>query len=120
MPPPARRWAHVRRGAGGAGDARRGRFCHPIRRMAGGLRAGAMCLMQPPSLLVHADALELAHDPEGPALCAIATRRAKACGWCWLRRTRAEITVETATPVRTDRRYRVMPRAGSLRVFAQT
>jgi iron(III) transport system ATP-binding protein len=31
----------------------------------------------------------------------------------------SEVTVETAAPVNPEARYRVMPRAGTLRVFAR-
>jgi len=70
-------------------------------------------------LLVHADALELAHDPEGLRV-RDCHAQGKGVRVVLVAADGAEITVETATPVRTDRRYRVMPRAGSLRVFAQT
>ena len=69
-------------------------------------------------LLVHADALDLAEDASG-----LRVRDCHAQG----RGVRvvlvapdgSEITVETAAPVDPAARYRVMPRAGTLRVFAR-
>ncbi|MFN3862738.1 MAG: ABC transporter ATP-binding protein [Erythrobacter sp.] len=69
-------------------------------------------------LLVHADALDLTEDAAG-----LRVRDCHAQG-TGVRVVLAapdgsEITVETAAPVNPAARYRVMPRAGALRVFAR-
>lgn len=70
-------------------------------------------------LLVHADALDLAEDPDGLRVrdCHV---QGKGVRVVLVAADGTEITAETAEPVSIDRRYRVMPHAGSLRVFART
>jgi iron(III) transport system ATP-binding protein len=70
-------------------------------------------------LLVHADALDLAEDPDGLRVrdCHV---QGKGVRVVLVAPDGTEITAETAEPVSIDRRYRVMPHAGSLRVFART
>jgi iron(III) transport system ATP-binding protein len=69
-------------------------------------------------LLVHADALDLVEDPEG-----LRVRDCHAIGPAvrvvLVAADGSEITAESAAPVNPASRYRVTPRKGSLKVFAQ-
>ncbi len=69
-------------------------------------------------LLVHADALDLIEDAEGLRVrdCHAQGRGARVV---LVAPDGSEITVETAAPVDPAARYRVMPRAGTLRVFGR-
>jgi iron(III) transport system ATP-binding protein len=69
-------------------------------------------------LLVHADALDLAEDAEGLRVrdCHAQGRGVRVV---MVAPDGSEITVETAAPVNPEARYRVMPRGGTLRVFAR-
>jgi iron(III) transport system ATP-binding protein len=86
----------------------------PLASVQGALPAGRAL-----DLLVHADALELAADAEGLAV-RDCHRQGKGLRVVLIAPDGTEITVETASPVDPAGRYRVMPRAGSVRVFAQT
>ncbi|WP_296722143.1 ABC transporter ATP-binding protein [Erythrobacter sp.] len=70
-------------------------------------------------LLVHADALELVPDADGLRVrdCHL---QGKGVRVVLVAADGAEITAETTAPVDPAQRYRVAPRAGSLRVFARS
>jgi iron(III) transport system ATP-binding protein len=70
-------------------------------------------------LLVHADALELAEDAAGLRV-RDCHAQGKGVRVVLVAADGAEITVETAPPVSAGARYRVMPRAASVRVFARS
>lgn len=69
-------------------------------------------------LLVHADALDLAEDGAGLRV-RDCHAQGKGVRVVLVAPDGSEITVETAAPVDPAARYRVMPRAGTLRVFAR-
>ncbi|OBV10450.1 ABC transporter ATP-binding protein [Erythrobacter dokdonensis] len=69
-------------------------------------------------LLVHADALDLAQDPDGLRVrdCHV---QGKGVRVVLVAADGSEITAETEDPVRADGRYRIVPRPGSLRAFVR-
>lgn len=69
-------------------------------------------------LLVHADALDLAEDGSGLRV-RDCHAQGKGVRVVLVAPDGSEITVETAAPVDPAARYRVMPRAGTLRVFGR-
>lgn len=85
----------------------------------GDCAAGTACDARAVDLLVHADALDLAQDPDGLRV-RDCHAQGKGVRVVLIAADGAEITVETAAPVDPDARYRVLPRPGSLRVFARS
>jgi iron(III) transport system ATP-binding protein len=69
-------------------------------------------------LLVHADVLDLAEDAAGLRV-RDCHAQGKGVRVVLVAPDGSEITVETAAPVNPEARYRVMPRAGTLRVFVR-
>lgn len=81
--------------------------------------AGAACDAGDVDLLVHADALDLAEDAGGLRV-RDCHAQGKGVRVVLVAADGAEITVETAAPVDPGAHYRVLPRPGSLRVFARS
>ncbi|MDC8754259.1 ABC transporter ATP-binding protein [Erythrobacter sp. sf7] len=69
-------------------------------------------------LLVHADALDLAPDPQGLRV-RDCHAQGKGVRVVLVAPDGTEITAETEKPVNAGQRYRAMPQAGSVRVFAR-
>jgi iron(III) transport system ATP-binding protein len=86
----------------------------PLASVQGALPAGPML-----DLLVHADALELVVTDEGLAV-RDCHQQGRGVRVVLIAPDRSEITVETQGPVDPARRYRVIPRPGSVKAFART